>query len=202
MKMKRFLVLGLIACLMLSGVFTLSACGKEEEPAPAPAPAADEDTTADDADDSDDEDEEEAPDLMDMRDADIEEEAALPDTLEGALPSLREAGYSKTADGYKATDNVDGVRSIRIISAKGNKVKADLTYDYGQDNEEMIRFYKSDSDDAVSIMVSTFLTVLADRSTATDGTLEYVIHVGGQKVKSGKMKLSEAREYQEMAVDE
>ena len=194
MNKKTFLIIGITACLVLAGIIVFMVIGRADE---EPVPQMTEEQTIEDLTAEPDEGESGEVDLTDLNDEYIDEEEPLADTLEAALPALKEAGYNNTGHGYKATDNVDGVRSTRIITAKGNKVKADLTYDYGPDNENMIKFFKSDEDKAVSIMVSQYLTVLADRSTAQEGTLEYVIHVGGKKVKSGKMTLKEARELQE-----
>lgn len=194
MKKKSILIMALIACLMLAGTMVFTACSKEE---PETEVMTEEQTIEDLKEAAEGEQE---VDLTDLSTMDPEEEN-LPATLEEALPALREAGYMKTQDGYKATDNVDGVRSVRIITAKENTVKADLTYDYGSANEEMVKFFKKDEDNAVSTMVAQYLVVLADRSTATDGKLEYVIHVGSKKVKSGTMTLKEARKYQEEAFE-
>lgn len=125
-------------------------------------------------------------------------------TLEDAAYILKEDGYVRTATGYQAEDEADGIKSVRKITVKGNNVIVDLSYDYGSDeaNREMQSFFKSDQDNAVSIMAASFLTRLADEANAEEGTMEYVITVGGKKVVADKMSLSEAYEYEAMADEE
>ena len=193
MNKKTLLIIGLVICLVLAGIIGIMVHNRAAEESEDEF-MSEEQTMEEMTQEPEDED----VDLIDLSEMDPDEDA-LAATLEEALPALTEAGYHKTPDGYKATDNVDGVRSIRIINAKGNEVTADLTYDYGQDNEEMIKFFKADDDDAVSRMLAAYLVVLGDRSTATDGKMKYKVTVGGVKVASGTMTLSEARKLQ--AVD-
>lgn len=141
----------------------------------------------------------ESPDDVEIIDEDYDPDVVL--TLEEALPVMLLYGYQKTDNGYQAVENTPDVNSVRVVNAKGNHVTVDLVYDYGKDNKEMIDFYKGDTDDAVSIMVASFLTRLADRANAQSGTMEYTIRVGDKKVKSGSMTLSDARKYQAMSAE-
>lgn len=119
-------------------------------------------------------------------------------TLEEALPVLEKDGYKKTADGYVAEDSDADVSSRRVVTAEGNNVHADLSYTYTSDNAEMEKFYKT-NEEAVSIMVSSFITRLASVTEVEDGTLTYVIKVDGKVAKEGQMSLAEAYEYRDMA---
>lgn len=213
MNKKTLILAGLIICLVIAGIAAITVSNRSGDDYDAGDEdiemTEDEVETEEEGEDvmteeqtiEDLTEEPEEPDITDLSEMDVEEEN-LPSTLEEALPALVEAGYSKTAEGYKATDNVDGVRSVRIITAKDNTVTADLSYDYGSGNQEMIKFYKEDPDKAVSTMLAAYIVVLADRSTARDGKLEYTISVGGKKVKSGTMSLKQAREYQESAAED
>lgn len=135
----------------------------------------------------------------------IEDEVAQEDaveagnTLEDGLYVLAEQGYKKTDDGYKINKYGKRVSSERTVKADGNRLDVKLCYEYSKGrNGEMKKFYKK-QDDAVYIMVSSFLTRVATAAEIEEGTMHYEIYIGNDLVRKGEMNLEEARKYQEMA---
>ena len=135
-------------------------------------------------------------DLVDSQDYYLDGEIV---SLESALPVLMKAGYKKTKEGYVGRDSGEGVASERIITASGNQVEANLSYDYGSRNSEMLQFYKNNPDDAVSVMLSSILVVIADAANNDSGRMKYTIKVGGKTAANGVMTIDQARYYQTLA---
>lgn len=120
-------------------------------------------------------------------------------TLEDGLFVLCESGYEKTDNGYKINKFGKNVSSERKVSAEGNKLSVELRYAYNNDrNSEMKQFYR-EQDEAVYIMVSSFLTRVATAAEVDNGTMHYVIYVADEMVREGDMDLAAARDYQQLA---
>jgi len=121
-------------------------------------------------------------------------------SIEDALPSLLEESYEKTDAGYVLTESADGVGSECIIDAKGNEMELCLNLEYGEGNSNMKAYYKEQTE-AVMVMVSGYLTKLADISGAESATMHYLIRISGDEVCEGEMSLAEARDYEALGVD-
>ena len=188
---KLFIILALIACVGLAAWILLSRADRDPQPTEIDKEDLEylDELEEFDGEEGDDEA------LIEEEDDDVPEM-----TLEQALPILEQDGYVRTAEGYKAKDDSEGIKSERMVTAKGNNVFVTLSYDYGSDseNKSMTAFFKDDTDDAVSIMVSSFLTRLAGEANAAEGSMEYVIFIGGKEAVTGRMSLEEAREYSMM----
>lgn len=193
-KLTQLLVLMLICSLSI----WMAACGSNE------------DETADDLDqiESEEYEEDDASDRTNPED-ELEEGDTLDEEfkvrpLEEGLSVLAVDGYKRSNNGaYIAKEMDEGVISEREVRAEGNHLIVKLTYDYGSDanNKRMIKFFKENPDDAVSIMVSSFLVRVADAVNAYEGDMEYTIYVGKKKAASGTMTLEEADTFSIMADD-
>lgn len=132
---------------------------------------------------------------------DTEDAATSGTSLEDFLFVLTENGYKKTQEGYKASEFSKDVSSERLVSAKGNHLNVSLHYNYPKDrNREMKTFYKQ-QDEAVNIMVSSFLTRVANAAESEEGTMHYEIYVADELVREGDMDIAEAREFQALDME-
>ncbi len=122
-------------------------------------------------------------------------------TIEKILFTLIKDGYKETDEGYVISSFEEDVSSRRVITAKGNNLFVTLSYNYGDNqNPEMIDFFKT-QDEAVKVMVSAFLTRLADEADAEVASMEYTINIGGEQVIKDTMSLEDAEYYQSLAIE-
>ena len=126
-------------------------------------------------------------DIAQLDDEKLEENG---NTLESRLPLLKEDGWKADGSEYVYTTNEDNTGEYRI-SAKGNDATITVSFDYGDENQEMVDFYKEDGDAVKAVSAYWYM-----RATGVlgiyEGNVNYVFKVGDTTVGEGKMTFDEA----------
>lgn len=112
------------------------------------------------------------------------------DTLEARLPLLKEDDWKADGDKYVYTTNEGNTGEYRI-GAKGNDADLEITFDYGDSNQEMIDFYNEDAEAVQAVTAYWYM-----RATGVlgiyEGNVNYVFKVGDKVVGEGTMTFDEA----------
>ena len=112
------------------------------------------------------------------------------DTLEARLPLLKEDGWKAEGNKYVYTTNEDNTGEYRI-GAAGNDADLEITFDYGDDNKEMVSFYKEDGE-AVKAVTAYWYMRATGVLGVYEGNVKYVFKVGDTVVGEGTMTFDEA----------
>ena len=112
-------------------------------------------------------------------------------TLEERLSLLKKDGWKKSGNAYVYTTNEDDCDGEYSITAKGNNADVTVSFDYFDDNDEMITFYKEDPGMGQAVCAYWYMRAVAVLD-APLGSTRYSLNVSGTEVVSGSMTYAEA----------
>ena len=115
------------------------------------------------------------------------------ETLIDRLSLLKKDGWEEKDGAYVYTTDEDDCKGEYTITANGNDADITVSFDYGDDNSEMIDFYKEDPGAGQAVCAYWYLRAVAVLD-APLGVENYKLLVGGTEVVSGSMTYDEAEE--------
>ena len=115
------------------------------------------------------------------------------DTLEARLSLLTEDGWIENDGAYVYTSSDDDCKGEYVITASENDADVKVTFDYGDDNAEMVDFYNGDPDVAKAVCGYWYLRAVAVLD-APEANVTYSLVVGDTEVANGSLTYAEAEE--------
>lgn len=169
--MKRYL--SLLLCLMLA-LTCFAACSKET-PVEEPGEESTEEVR-------------EAEQITEVDDKKLEKAG---DTLEARLSLLEKDGWEEKDGAYVFSSDEDGCIGEYSITAKENDADLTVSFDYGDDNAEMVDYFKEDPGAGQAICAYWYLRAVAVLD-APLGSVNYKMNVGDTEVVNGSMSYDDA----------
>ena len=114
-------------------------------------------------------------------------------TLEKRLSLLKQDGWKKKDGAFVYTTEDEECNGTYAITAKGNDADVTVTFDYFDDNAEMIEFYKEDPGMGQAVCAYWYLRAVAVLD-APLGNENYKLIVGDTEIVKGSMTYAQAEQ--------